>query len=126
MCRMVGLSDTVPYFMAGSNVVRCQLTALCVLLPTGREASSHQRSWKPSMISNLCNCFTFLTFCHVCCSVSGSAVAAQPFLYRQPCFPVSTLLNDKAMLTKSVLCQGFSNVLISNHGQIVYCRFRAR
>ena len=31
MCRMIGLSDTVPQLMAGSNVVRCQPTALCVL-----------------------------------------------------------------------------------------------
>ena len=31
MCRFIGLSDTVPQLMAGSNVVRCQPTALCVL-----------------------------------------------------------------------------------------------
>ena len=29
--RLNGLSDTVPHLMAGSNVVRCQPTALCVL-----------------------------------------------------------------------------------------------
>ena len=31
MCRLIGLSDTVPHLMAGSNVVRLQPTALCVL-----------------------------------------------------------------------------------------------
>ena len=31
MYRLVGLSDTVPHLMAGSNVVLCQPTALCVL-----------------------------------------------------------------------------------------------
>uniref|UniRef100_A0A8C7IN99 BTB (POZ) domain containing 16 n=1 Tax=Oncorhynchus kisutch TaxID=8019 RepID=A0A8C7IN99_ONCKI len=30
MCRLVGLSDTVPHLMAGSNVVRYQPTALCL------------------------------------------------------------------------------------------------
>ena len=33
MRRLVGLSDTVPHLMAGSNVVRCQPTARCVLPP---------------------------------------------------------------------------------------------
>ena len=31
MCRLIGLSDTDPQLMAGSNAVRCQPTALCVL-----------------------------------------------------------------------------------------------
>ena len=31
MCRLIGLSDTVPQLMAGSNVVHCQPTPLCVL-----------------------------------------------------------------------------------------------
>ena len=31
MCRLIGLSDTVPHLMAGSNIVRCHPTALCVL-----------------------------------------------------------------------------------------------
>jgi hypothetical protein len=37
MCRLVGLSDTVPHVMAGSNVVRCQPTALCVLPQQDRQ-----------------------------------------------------------------------------------------
>ena len=32
---------------------------------------------------------------------------------------MSTLLNDKAVLIEHLLCQGFSKVLISHHGQIV-------
>jgi hypothetical protein len=39
--------------------------------------------------------------------LSGCAVVAQPFLYREPGVPVSTLLNGKAVLTEPVLCQGF-------------------
>ena len=31
MCRLIGLSDSVPHLLAGSNVVRCQPTSLCVL-----------------------------------------------------------------------------------------------
>ncbi|CDQ96427.1 unnamed protein product [Oncorhynchus mykiss] len=73
----------------------------------------------------LSNCFIFFTFCQemqlrlrfCCCEV-----VAQPFLYREPGFPVSTLLNGKAVLTEPVLCQGFSKVLISNQFSFSLCQ----
>jgi hypothetical protein len=49
-------------------------------------------------------------------------VVAQPFLYREPGFPVSTLLNGKAVLTEPVLCQCFSKVLISNQFSFSLCQ----
>ena len=66
-----------------------------------------------------------------CCG----AVVVQPLVYRETGSAVvqwlhslsstgsqvflSTILNGKAVLTEPVLCQGFSKVLISNHGLIV-------
>ena len=123
------------HVQVGWSVRHCPSTygrKQCSALPTHSSLSSpnrtgslfsSERSLKPWIrVSNLgkwhSKCQKFKTISQemqLCLRFCCCAVVAHPFLYREQGFPVSTLLNGKAVLTEPVFCQGFSKVLITNH-----------
>ena len=70
----------------------------------------------------LSNLFVFLTLCEEVqlCFDLCVTVGAQPLLPGQPGLPASTCFYGQAVLTESVLRQGFSHFIVLHCGQ-VFC-----
>lgn len=94
----IGLWNTESYFWNVSSRLRWferWVTKAC-------HSSAKAYAWIHEIETNmpLSNCFTLCQEMQLCLRFCCCAVVAQPFLYREPGFPVSTLLNGKAVLTE--------------------------